>query len=200
VNRGRWVLEERGRGRPRFRLGLAIAATTLALLAGCGGYGLGLPELPAIDGWRQLPLRNWLMNDELGPARIVYCPPQSCQRPGVVATLTAEGEEATRLMRSLADPQALMRAKRYEIQVARDPHSKRKTTTSPRKSNARVEPVEADGLKGYRVILSPRIAGGHVAYAVVLGRREADRAVAALAVTTDPDAALEEARAAAKSL
>ena len=34
---------------------------------------------------------------------------------------------------------------------------------------------------------------------VRLRRREADRAMAAIAVTTDPDAALEEARAAAKS-
>ena len=191
--------QERGRSRPRFRADVVVATVALALLAGCGGYGLGLPELPAIAGWQQLPLRKWVINDDLGPAQIVYCPSRTCGRPAMVATLTAQGEEATRLMRSLADPQALMRAKRYEIEVARDPRLTHKPKSAPRKSIARAEPVEADGLKGYRVILSPKIAGGHVAYAVVLARREADRAMAAIAVTTDPDAALQQARAAAKS-
>jgi hypothetical protein len=201
VNRGKELQgpEQRGRSRPRFRASGLAASVVLLALAGCGGYELGLPDLPSIAGWQQLPLRNWVMNEELGPARIVYCQPRFCVRPAVVATLTAQGQEATRLMRSLADPQALLRAKRYEVAVARDPRFKRKTTDSPRKSGAHAEPIEAGGLKGYRVTLSPSIAGGHAAYAVVLARPEADRAQVALAITTDPDAALQEALAAAKS-
>ena len=47
--------------------------------------------------------------------------------------------------------------------------------------------------------LATEAADGHEAYAVVLTARDGDKVRAALAVTTDPGAALDEARAAAKS-
>ncbi|MFI5013290.1 MAG: hypothetical protein ACHQAY_13185 [Hyphomicrobiales bacterium] len=189
---------ERGRRRPRFRVALAILAS-LTLLSACAGFGSGIAELPATSGWQRLPVRSWLLNEGFGAATIVYCPAQSCARPAMVATFSAEGETALRLMRSLADPKALLLAKRVEVAVARDPRFKRKAASEKPKSSEHAEPVAADGLSGYRVTLSSDVAGGHVAYAVVLAKRDADAVKVALAVTTDPDAALQDARAAART-
>lgn len=189
---------ERGRWRPRFRAAAALVAS-LALLSACVGFGSGIAELPASSGWQRLPIRNWLLNEGFGPATIVYCPVPLCAQPAMVATFSVQGEMAVRLMHTLADPKALLEAKRVEAATARDPRFKRKAARQKPKSSEHAERVEADGLTGYRVTLSPDIAGGHAAYAVVLARHDDDVAKIALAVTTDPDAALQEARAAAKT-
>jgi hypothetical protein len=164
-----------------------------AVLAGCMAYGIDLSLLPSPSGWRKLPLRSWVMNDDLGPATVDYC--LDCKEPAIVATLVAHGEEADALMRSLATPRALLQAKRYEVAKARDPRKARPRRVA-RASSERAEPIVADGLRGYRVTLSGH--GGHDAYAVVLAKRDADTAKAALAVATDPGSALAEARQAAR--
>lgn len=174
-------------------------ALAFAPLAGCAGFDAGIAGLPAASGWAPLPTHDWLLNEGLGPAKIVYCEVPTCPRPAVVATFSAEGEEAGRLLRALADPTALLRAKRVTVATARDPRQKSNPTKEKPKSREAAERIEADGFAGYRVTLSPEIAGGHQAYAVVLTARDGDKVRAALAVTTDPDAALEEARAAAKT-
>jgi hypothetical protein len=183
-------------GRDAFQVAIILS---LALLSACASFGSGIAELPAASGWERLPIRSWLLNEGLGPATIVYCPARSCARPAVVATFSARGETAAQLLRALADTKALLAAKRVEAATARDPRFKRKVSVGKPKSSEHAEPLQVDGLKGYRVSLSPDIAGGSAAYAVVLAKRDGDLVKAALAVTTDPEAALQEARAAAKT-
>lgn len=146
-----------------------------------------------------MPTREWLLNEGLGPASIAYCEVPSCSRPTVVATFAADGEEAKRLARALADPKSFLKAERVKVAVARDPKVKAKTESSKPKSREKAERIEADGLAGYRVTLVPEVPDGHAAYVVVLTAREGETLKAALAVTTDADAALQAARAAAKS-
>jgi hypothetical protein len=176
---------------------MALALSSLgACEAGSDLLSLGLA--PA-SGWTRLPTREWLLNEGLGPANIAYCEVPSCPRPTVVATFAAEGEEAARLSRALADPKALLKAERYKVATARDPRLKSKPAAEKPKSREKAERIEADGFSGYRVTLTPEVADGHEAYAVVLTAREGDKLQAALAVTTDPDAALQAAEAAAKT-
>jgi hypothetical protein len=171
----------------------------LVLLAGCAGFDTGIAGLPAASGWRRLPVHDWLLNEGLGPAKIVYCEVPSCPRPAVVATFSAEGEAAARLLRALSDPKSLLAAKRVEVATARDPRVKSKIGKEKPRSREEAERIEADGFAGYRVTLRPATADGHPAFAVVLSKRYDDKVKAALAVTTDPDAALQEARTAAKT-
>jgi hypothetical protein len=169
------------------------------LCSACSIFDTGIAELPSRSGWKRLPIDSWLMNDGLGRARIVYCPPASCANPAVVATFEAQGEMGARLLQALASPKTLLAAKRIEVATARDPRFKRKPAKGPPKSSEQAEPVEADGLAGFRVTLSPKVADGHSAYAVVLAKHDGDTVKAALAVTVDPQAALQEARAAARA-
>jgi hypothetical protein len=183
----------------------AAVAASLVLLSACidfgpgFDFGPGIDLLPAASGWRPLPLSSWLLNEGFGPATIVYCQAPSCAQPSVVATFEAQGESAQRLERALADPKALLLAKRVEVATARDPRFKRKVAAGKPKSSEHAERIEADGLRGYKITLSPDIPGGHQAYVVVLARRADEVVKVALAVATDPEAALQEARAAAKT-
>jgi len=181
-------------------LAAAALAFSVALLSACiEEEGPGIALLPASSGWQSLPLGSWLLNQGLGPVTIVYCGPSRCGKPSVAATFEAEGETASRLEQALADPKSLLMAKRFEVATARDPRSKRKAADGKRKSSEHVERLAADGIDGYRVTLSPEIAGGHAAFAVVLARREKGMVKVAFAVSTDPDTSVEEARAAANS-
>jgi len=198
IQSGRGSAPERAApaGRPQL---LALVALLL-LLHGCVGFGAGIAGLPASAGWERLPVRSWVLNDGLGPVTIVYCPARNCPRPAMVATFQSQGETSTLLLRALADSKALLTAKRAEVATARDPRKKRNTADTRPKSSEHAEPVTVDGLDGYRVSLTPDIPGGHAAYAVVLARRDGEVVRVALAVTTDPGAALQDARAAAKAL
>jgi hypothetical protein len=179
---------------------VAALAATLLLVSACIYYGDDIALLPSGSSWRPLPLRRWILNDGLGPVTIVYCDRSSCAAPSVAATFEAHGDTARQLELALADPRSLLKAKRYEVQVARDPRLKTKPKETERKSSEAAEPLEADGLKGYRVALTPKIDGGHPAYAVVLMKRGPDSVVkAALGVSADPDLALQGAKAAAKT-
>lgn len=189
----------RGHGRPRF-FALTAIALALSTLCGCdAGSDLLSASLPSASGWTRVPTREWLLNEGLGPANIAYCEVPSCPRPTVVATFAAEGEEANRLARALADPKSLLKAQRVKVAVARDPRAKSTPSADKPKSREKAERIEADGLSGYRVTLLPEVSDGHEAYVVVLAAREGGTLNAALAVTTDADAALQAARAAAKS-
>jgi hypothetical protein len=185
--------------RRRLRIAGAFAAS-LVLLAACVDFAPGVDLLPSASGWQSLPIRGWLMNEGFGPVTIVYCGPSRCAEPSVVATFVAEGETALRLEHALETPKTLLMAKRYEVEKARDPRFKRKPASERRKSSEHVERLAADGLDGYKVTLASEIAGGHPAYAVVLARRADGIVKVAFAVSTDPDTALQEARAAAKKL
>jgi hypothetical protein len=176
---------------------MALALSTLcACNAASDLLGAGLPSA---SGWTRVPTRDWLLNEGLGPANIAYCEMPSCPRPTVVATFAVEGEEAKRLSLALADPRSLLKAERVKVATARDPKVKSKPASDKPKSREKAERIEADGLSGYRVTLLPEVADGHEAYVVVLTAREGEMLKAALAVTTDADAALQAARAAAKS-
>ena len=80
-----------------------------------------------------------------------------------------------------------------KVATARDPKVKSKPASDKPKSREKAERIEADGLSGYRVTLLPEVADGHEAYVVVLTAREGETLKAALAVTTDADAALQAA-------
>ncbi|MBV9111269.1 MAG: hypothetical protein JOY67_00445 [Hyphomicrobiales bacterium] len=189
----------RERRRPRFCTVAAIALALSSLCACEAGTDLLGAGVTSASGWTRLPTREWLLNEGLGPANIAYCEVPSCPRPTVVATFAAEGEEAKRLSRALADPKALLKAERFKVATARDPRLKSKPALDKPKSREKAERIEADGFTGYRVTLTPEVADGHEAYAVVLSAREGEKLQAALAVTTDPDAALQAAEAAARS-
>jgi hypothetical protein len=169
------------------------------LLAACVELEEGFDLLPSASGWRALPLRGWVLNEGLGPVVISYCPTPRCTEPSVVATVIAQGEDATRLERALASPKTLFMAKRFEIATARDPRLKHMRKISSPLGSEHAERLDIDGLKGYRVTLAPNSAEGHPAYAVVLAKREDGVLKVAFAVSTNPDSALEQGRGAAKS-
>jgi hypothetical protein len=179
--------------------GALICVVPVALLAACVEFEAGIDLLPSPSGWQSLPLRGWVLNEGLGPVRIAYCPAPRCAEPSVVATVAAQGEEARRLERALANPKTLFTAKRVEVATARDPRLKRSPAKTASGSAEHAERFQIDGLTGYRITISPKGADGHAAYAVVLAKHEDDAVKIAFAVSTNPDTALQAGRAAALS-
>jgi hypothetical protein len=179
--------------------GALICIVPVGLLAACVELEAGIDLLPSPSGWQSLPLRGWVLNEGLGPVRVAYCPAPRCAEPSVVATVAAQGEEARRLEHALANPNALFMAKRVEVATARDPRLKHGPVKTAPRTTEHAERFEIDGLTGYRITISPKVANGHAAYAVVLAKREDDVVKIAFAVSTNADTALQEGRAAARS-
>lgn len=184
-----------------------LACLLLALcpfLQGCAAYGSGFRELAWADGWQPLPIGRWLLNDGIQPKAIVICPRGTCTHMAVVALFVAEGKDAAALELSLASDRFLSerkarpRPRTIGGKPARQPDVQART---------RIERFVVDGMPATRVSLTPEKTAssgskpgvvGNSAYAVVLAQRSGSTLKAVVAITTDPDMALTQARAAAK--
>ena len=171
-------------------------AVALALgVQGCGAYGAGVRELAFADGWLPLPLGRWLLNDGIQPKALVICPRERCAAMSVVAMFEAEGRMALALERSLADDTLLTQRKtRLVTRTIGGKYVKKPDAAA----TTRIERFSMDGMAATRVALVPSGGTGNRAHAVVLTRRFGATLKAVLAVTTDPDLALQQARLAAK--
>lgn len=164
-------------------------------LQGCGFYGAAVRELAFVDGWQPLPLGRWLLNDGIQPKALVICPAELCAAMSVVALFEAEGREALALERSLASDILLSQRKtRPEARTIGGKPVKKPDVAA----KTRIERFRMDGMAVTRVALTPAGPGGNSAHAVVLTRRFGPTLKAVLAVTTNPDLALQQAKLAAK--
>jgi hypothetical protein len=200
-------------------VGVRSRASCLALLlclplAGCvslGGWlgnleGEGVAELPANEGWQRLPLGRWLLDDGIAPAALVICPAQLCTHVGMAAILEAEGPDALKIEADLADDRMLSR--RNAPTKPRIIGGGRARKVSNIKAQTHIQRSMLDGMAVTSVALTPQSShagrgqasarGPNRAYAVVLSQRFGPRLKLAIAITTDPDIALIQARAAAR--
>ncbi len=167
-------------------------------LSACVSYGVGFSELPFAAGWQRMPLGRWLLNDGVRVKTLVICPQDPCTHKAMVASIEADGAAARQIEAELANGSALAaRPARRKIPVigggfARNPGPVAKTA---------IERFMVGEMAATRVALTPQPAPAwpvNRAYAVVLSQRFGGTLKAVLAVTTDPDFALAQAKAAAK--
>lgn len=177
------------RERLRSRLRFGVLGLACALLVGCAGhFGPGLTELAAGTGWEPLPIRNWVLNEGITPAALVYCPNETCLRPAAAAILIFDGKEADTLEQGLAQSPAAL-ARRFSTP------SSRPKKPRPAESTTSVSRFEIENARGLLVEIRARKGGRHAATGIVYAR-EKDRLVVAIAVTDDAQAARDYARAA----
>jgi hypothetical protein len=193
---------ERGPSRSRFRVFALLVAASL--LAGCSNqFGFGITELPAERGWQPLPIGAWVLNDGLAAKAMSFCPRQTCTRQGFAALITFEGREADALERMLAtDPARLARdfAKpaapdKTKTKAAAKAKPANSRPTSP-KSTTTVTPYTDGDAKGLLVEIRALGDNGKRAATAILSGRAGPTLVVAIGVSTDPDSARSQARAA----
>ena len=172
---------------------------------GCVAHGSGFRELAWASGWQPLPIGRWLLNEGIQPKTLVICPAELCTHMSVVALFEASGRDAASLERSLGNNALLSERKNRPAPrtIGGKPAKKNDVTAT-----TQIERFMIDGMAATRVALtpsapsmakqvSPRMAGNS-AYIVVLTQRSGPTLRAVMAVTTDPEMALAQARAAAK--
>lgn len=178
------------RGRLRSRLRLGALGLACALLVGCAGhFGAGLAELAAGTGWEPLPIENWVVNDGITAKALVYCPNQTCLRPGVASILIVEGKEADALERGLAQSPAAL-ARRFSAPSGKTKPARAESTTSV----TRFQPETGEGsgkagsAKGLVVEIRAKKTGRLAATGIIHARQDG-KLVVAIAVTDDSKAA-----------
>ncbi|MGL4729943.1 MAG: hypothetical protein ACRCWO_14435 [Bosea sp. (in: a-proteobacteria)] len=196
---------------------MRFGATALFLglgLAGCMAQSANTRanavELSAAQGWVRLPTSRWLLNEGVLPRYVLMCPRATCTHMSMIALFEASGEAAAAMERELASDKVLSNRKNKRPPprtIGGKPQAPKGTETT---AETTIERFTLDGAKGYRVALTPKIdpkltrqtpppPPGNHAFVVVLTKREGAVLKAAIAVTTDPDLALGQARAAAQS-
>jgi hypothetical protein len=188
----RTELLQRGPSGPRLLVRLAIVVALTLPLGSCGHFGPGLAELPAEQGWQVMPVSKWVIDDAIRPQTVVFCPPDACPSPAMVAVFKASGQEASRLEQLIGQNPAQM------LQNISRPPLRPRLSGKPDKpthpgSTTTVEKL-GDGLTGARITLRSKAADGRMASGVVLVKRDGTSLAIALAVTTDPDKALAHAK------
>jgi hypothetical protein len=194
------------------RTGARLAATALFLslgLGGCAAQGANHVEISAAQGWVRLPISRWLLNEGVRPRTLLMCPRATCTHMSMIALFEANGEAAVAMEKELASDRLLSERKNRR-RPARTIGGKPQAPKGPETvAETTIERFTVDGAKGYRVALTPKVdpkaarqdpppPPGNHAFAVVLTKREGEVLKAAIAVTTDPDLALGQARAAAQ--
>jgi hypothetical protein len=195
-------ISKREPSRSRFRVVAAVAA--LFAVTGCSShFGPGVTELPAESGWQPLPIESWVLNDGLAAKAMVFCPRDRCLRQGFAALITLEGREADELERTLASaPARLARAfaapskPKSEAKSGSKAAAKaRSSVTKPRSSTHVTRYVEADA-KGLLVEIRALGESGKRAVTAILSGRSGGKLAVAVGVSTDPEAARNQAKAA----
>jgi hypothetical protein len=195
----------------RLRTRLAFTAFALTLgISGCVAQPANSVDLSAAQGWVRMPISRWLLNEGVQPRLLLMCPRATCTHMSMVALFEAAGEAASAMERELASDKLLTERKSKRPPprtIGGKPAAPKGPETT---AETTIERFTVDGAKGWRVALTPKAdpkAAGQVpppppgnhAFIVVLTRREGDIMKAAVAVTTDPDLALAQARTAARS-
>jgi hypothetical protein len=176
---------------------LAIALTLP--LGSCGHFGPGLAELPAGQGWQVMPVTRWVIDDNIRPQTVVFCPAETCPSPAMVAVFRVTGQEAGRLEQLIGQNPARMLQNISRPPGRPRPSGKADKPAHPG-STATIEKLGSDGLSGARIILRSKAADGRSASGVVLVKREGATLAIALAVTTDPETALAHAESGLRSI
>lgn len=186
---------KRERSRSRFRVVALLGA--LGLLAACSSHwGPGIAALPFDAGWRQLPIRSWLLNEGLEARAMSFCPRETCTKQGFAALLAFEGRQADALERTLASDPA--RLARDFAKPASDAAIKRAKTQKPGppKSATIVSRFSEDGASGLLVEIRALDASGKTATTAILSGRSEGRLLIAFGVSADAAAARAQALAA----
>jgi hypothetical protein len=193
------------------RARLAFTALALSLgVTGCVAQPANTVDLSAAQGWVRMPISRWLLNEGVQPRLLLMCPRGVCPQMSLVALFEAGGEAASAMERELASDRLLSERKSKRPPprtISGKPAAPKGPETT---AETTIERFTVDGAKGWRVALTPKIdpkaarqvpppPPGNHAFIVVLTKREGEVLKAAVAVTTDPDLALAQARTAAKS-
>ena len=188
----------------RSRFSVVTVLLAGLVLVGCSNqFGFGITELPAERGWQPLPIGAWVLNDGLTAKAMSFCPRETCARQGFAALITLEGREAdaleralasdpARLARDFAKPAASSKAKTKAAAKANPANSK---PTGP-KSTTTVTPYTDSDAKGLLVEIRAFGSNGKRAATAILSGRAGAMLVVAVGVSTDPDSARNQARAA----
>jgi hypothetical protein len=168
-----------------------IAALPL-LLASCasvsqhlGHYTGGVRGLASADGWTELPVGRWLLNDGIRVEAVSICPRDVCAQPGFAARIALSGGESAMISRIRERPETLV-TQRLE-RGARAPAARRRGQTE-------MSPLTLGDWSGGLFTLRPATSGGHAAHVAVLAR--AGDSTALIVAAPEQDAALALARAA----
>jgi hypothetical protein len=168
----------------RLRFGFALAAM-LALpscaLLPASHYALTTLPFSPDEGWVQLPTARWLVNPGIQPDTLLFCPPDHCGPPSIIARIELSGRETGFADLLIADP---VRA----LSGARPTHQNSKR--QPPASRADVTPLSLPGWSGGSVSLEARKGPAKAAHVAVVARRDGQRAVVFMAVSTTSEAAI----------
>lgn len=196
-------ISKREPSRSRFRVS-ALAGAAL-LLAGCSSqFGIGFAELAADRGWQPLPIGHWVLNDGLSAKAMAICPRESCTRQGFAALIALEGREADALERTLAtDPTRLARdfakpptpADKASTKAAAKTTARSARPDAPKSATSVTRYTDGDA-NGLLVEIRALGDSGKRAVTAILSARSGTTLNVAIGVSTDPDAARTQARAA----
>jgi hypothetical protein len=171
---------------------LAVLLVVPALLSGCGWYyGPGLTRLGAGDGWFPLPIQRWLTSSGVETTALLICRPDVCVAPSVAILMEADATAARQLDAALASDRVLTARKARPVlrRIGLAP----KTIIPQVEAISRIERFMHHGHPALRIAMLPKSGSGRAAYAVVISQETALGRRYALAVTTDPGLALEQA-------
>jgi hypothetical protein len=205
-------IKARLRTGPRLLCVALLCFSIAPLLSGCGWtYGPGLTQLHASDGWYPLPVQRWLTSSGVETTAMLICRADVCGSPSVAILMEADWAAARQLDAALASNKALTERKaRTErklrtMQKARAlpgrPGVKHRAGPVPEVIRPRQEAISHierfmhQGNPALRIAMEPKSGSGRSAYAVVLSQAVATGRRYALAVTTDPQLALNQAEA-----
>jgi hypothetical protein len=176
-----------------------LAATALGgtlVLAGCipiGNSGLDF-AIRSNDGWTGLPIEELLLRPTLKAELLAACFDASCPEPAAVLTLRASGKDATDLMATFNNPQALV-----ALLNKRDSEDFGKTRRAIH-TMAKAERMTVAGLPAFSLSLIRSDKPERSMYAVAVAKAEAASVRIVLAIGAQDGVAMANAEAAASEL
>jgi hypothetical protein len=182
-----------------FRIGVAAGAL-LGLVAVSGCIPAFSPlETAGIapaegDDWIALPLNEWLLGEEVSAELLAACLEDRCETPAALIKVDAQGARADALERAFADPAGLVRQLDAMDAADRAPERRRiATRTTARKARL-------GAWAGMVVRLERPDRPDRTVHGAIVGRRDAERFSAIVAIAAREDAARLNAESAADAL
>jgi hypothetical protein len=168
---------------------LAAALVGSALVAGSCAY---LPEAPQglegrqADDFIALPVRAWLLRDDVRPVTMAGCLVEPCSARVGVAVFDMTGNAARDIERAVAEPE------RVRADVMRRDREDR-TANRAGAIAVQVERMTFDGARGFSIRLS-KADGSRAAHGVALTRAQGERTRVVISVADEAPLALSAAR------
>lgn len=199
--------------RSRFRIPALLVSCALLLASCAGDFGDSISDLPASAGWQPLPIGAWVLNDGLEAKAMVFCPRETCTRPGFAALVSFQGEQGRRMEQALSEnPAELARSfsrlagdKAAERAQARRSAGRKPMPSTAGQSSTAYARLDGPDAKGVLVTIrskaetSSKTRNSRQGVTAILYGWQNDRLVVALGVSDEAQAATQDAQAAWRS-